>query len=182
MQMPASLARRPQYNGMPIPFMSPIDAEGRPLFSIDDEILKMRAINERLCGLCGEPLGQWIGFIGEAANRDARIFQQPGMHVNCIQYAATICPWIANPGYQVRNNAVPSLARRPQCNGMPIPFMSPIDAEGRQILMLNPEAANDPRPERLLIYVTSDYYMVPNGQGLAVRVEPYKKIIWIDRV
>ena len=162
LSMPASLARRPQYNGLPIPFMSPIDAAGRPMFSIDDELLKIKVIKDRLCGLCGEPMGQWVGFIGEQANKDARIFQQPGMHVECLLYASQVCPYIANPGYQVRSK-VPTNTSQPT-------------------VLINPEVKDDPRPERMLIYVTSEYKLVANGQGVAVEVAPCKKIIWIDRV
>ena len=162
LEMPASLARRPQYRGMPIPYMSPIGADGAPKFSVDDERLKFEVITERLCGLCGESLGQWVAFIGEIANQENRVFQQPCMHLDCLQYAAQVCPYIANPGYSVRG-------------------MSTTNLSGPTVV-LNPERNNDPRPERMLIYITSEYEMVSNGQGIAVRVAPYKRVIWIDRV
>ena len=161
--MPASLARRPQYRGMPIPYMSPIGRDGVPLFSVDNEVLKLEVMHQRLCGLCGEKLGQWIGFIGDMDCMLDRIFEQPGMHIDCLQYAASICPYIARTNYQVHTRAK-------------------ITGQVENIILLNAEMADYPRPERMLIYVTSDYEIIGGGPTLAARVAPHRKIIWIDKV
>jgi hypothetical protein len=47
----------------------------------------MRALDSRLCGLCGNNLDYWIFFIGREGQADNRYFKGPAHHQECAKYA-----------------------------------------------------------------------------------------------
>jgi hypothetical protein len=66
--------------------------------------LSFRAINPqnvrrcgkaRLCGICGQPLDYRFWFLGSAEDLDRRVFGEPPMHRECLDYALAVCPFLS---------------------------------------------------------------------------------------
>lgn len=54
-----------------------------------------------LCGICGKPLDYWIYFVGgEISCLQTRVFPEPPMHKECVEYAVQVCPFLVNPHYR----------------------------------------------------------------------------------
>lgn len=58
-----------------------------------DEVRAVRAHQQRLCAVCGQPLNG-ITLLGRAADR---ITSGPGCHPNCMQLTLAACPIFTNP-------------------------------------------------------------------------------------
>lgn len=67
------------FRGMPIPFAA--DAEGYT-----------RAVEERLCGMCGRNLDYWVFFVCTLPQVEHRFFKGPGHHIECAKYAMIVLP------------------------------------------------------------------------------------------
>jgi hypothetical protein len=67
------------YRGMPTPFA--FDSQGYT-----------RALDERLCGMCGKNLDYWIFFICTREQVDRRFFKGPANHDECAKYAVLTLP------------------------------------------------------------------------------------------
>lgn len=100
------LRDRPSWHGYLVPWITPwrMTRDGMvPVFAGNDEILRQKAIRERLCSQCGHfigPNGTPMAFIGDKDCCDARQFEEPGMHEDCARFAGASCPWLANPEYE----------------------------------------------------------------------------------
>src|SRR5262249_26747548 len=63
--MPPRIARLPRdKRGYPIPWNIQRDANGLPLFTVNDDRKHYLAVRQGLCPICGETLGKWKWFIG----------------------------------------------------------------------------------------------------------------------
>jgi hypothetical protein len=100
-RIPKRLKQRPQFRGLPIPYIAYIDAEGKPDFRVTDESKRQSVMKNFWCQLCGEPLGKWIFFVGgtEAAKNNA--YFEPACHLDCLMYAMQVCPFIAGKSEHV---------------------------------------------------------------------------------
>lgn len=97
--LPPNLAHRPRdvHRGVPIPFVSEHERSGQTVvdfISVNFE-RAMRCADEKLCGLCGWPLGYWIAFLGGPKSAAARSYTDPPMHEDCALAALRICPHLA---------------------------------------------------------------------------------------
>ena len=95
--MPQRIAALPQdRRGYPVPrFVSWFD--GVPDFRIVDTPYLVRAVQRKLCWICGEPLGRMMVFpIGPMCVIN-RVASEPPSHFECAQYAARVCPFLAIP-------------------------------------------------------------------------------------
>jgi hypothetical protein len=98
MTMPDRLQRRPQWKGMPVPFITLVGAEDStqtPNFKTVDVALWEISVKQKLCGLCGEPLEYWCWWIGSEDHIRKQIFFDLHMHRECADYACYSCPYIA---------------------------------------------------------------------------------------
>jgi len=90
--LPARMQRRPRdARGFPIPFSQFIDKDGKPDFRVLDDNKVRDCLSARLCGLCGQPMGQHIYFIGGNLCVRNGIFSDPPMHRECAVFALTAC-------------------------------------------------------------------------------------------
>jgi len=110
----------------------------------------------KLCQLCGTPLGYWVCFSGGPKSCVNRVFSEPPMHRECLEYAYQVCPFLLRGGWD----------------------------RSRTILAEHVKEA-DPygdvtKPERMGIYVTRGYEMKSDGSALLFFVRPAKQIIWKD--
>jgi len=94
-EMPDRLRRRPQFQGMPIPFSTLVGPDGMPDYKVTDVAAWHICMDEKLCFLCAEPLGYWCWYLGAKHHFENEIVYDLGAHEECCRYAAHICPYIA---------------------------------------------------------------------------------------
>lgn len=94
--IPSRLRNRPRdVRGLVIPFVQYVAADGTPNFAVLDDAKLARCLSARLCGLCGEPMGKHLHFVGGPACVVNRYFYDPAMHRECAVYALQTCPHLA---------------------------------------------------------------------------------------
>jgi hypothetical protein len=94
---------------LPIPFTTPILPDGTGQWGITDTQAVERCWRERLCGVCGRPLGQWIAFVGGpgSADRFRGAYTDPWMHERCAELSITdLCPYIMRPRVPRRSETI----------------------------------------------------------------------------
>lgn len=89
--IPARLDGLPKHGGLPITFVTFVGPDGLPDFKVTDHHKRLRCASDRLCGLCGDPLGYWIAFIGGPLCVSKRLWYDPPMHRDCAEYAFEVC-------------------------------------------------------------------------------------------
>jgi hypothetical protein len=93
-RIPKRLKQRPHWRGLPIPYIAFITPEGPPDFRVTDEAKRKAVMTNRLCQLCGEPLGKWFFFTGGPECAKANMYFEPATHLDCLLYAMQVCPFI----------------------------------------------------------------------------------------
>jgi hypothetical protein len=91
---PKRLKVRPQWRGLPIPYIALITPDGAPDFRVTDEQKRSSVIRNRWCQLCGEPLGKFFFFVGGTEAAKANQYFEPAAHLDCLIYAMQVCPFI----------------------------------------------------------------------------------------
>jgi hypothetical protein len=82
--------------GFPVPwFVDYVD--GKPEFRAMDQRKWLRAIKERLCWVCGNPLGRYVCFVAGPMCGLNRTSSEPPSHKECAQWSARNCPFLNNP-------------------------------------------------------------------------------------
>lgn len=143
---------------LPIPMMNlrpddPNDFDGEPTVADFTAIwgpTVLRCGRERLCGICGKPLGYWIAFLGGPNSAASRAYVDPPFHPDCAEAALTLCPHIAIPHHK----------RAPE-HRMSGPTMVP-------------EGFDSSRTEEWVMGITRDYKM-DLGRGV-FRPAPFRKL------
>jgi hypothetical protein len=105
--MPTRIARLPRNQaGYPVPwFVAWID--GKPDFRVIG-IDKMRdALQFRQCWICGDTLGANVSFVIGPMCAVNRVSAEPPSHHDCAVFAATACPFLANPQMRRRDSNLP---------------------------------------------------------------------------
>jgi hypothetical protein len=138
--LPERIAKLPvDERGFPVPwFVQWID--GKPDFRVIDSRKLVVAVNQRLCWVCGEPLGRHMAFtIGPmcAINRTSG---EPPSHRECAVFSATACPFLTKPKVKRREEGKPE----------DVNF-------GANHIDRNPGVA--------LVWVTKSYKPFPNSDG-----------------
>jgi hypothetical protein len=91
--------------GYPIPFVVLYDNEGRPHFTVNDEMKVQECLARKLCAICGSKLENkryWMaGGPLSAFHPQGRYFDTP-VHRQCGEYAMQVCPYLAVPSYNKR--------------------------------------------------------------------------------
>lgn len=85
--------------GYPIPYSVWFNELGLPDFRVVDPQKWARAARGRCCGVCGEPLGVRIAFVGGPRSIENRLFTDLPMHRDCAVFAMQVCPFIAAPKF-----------------------------------------------------------------------------------
>lgn len=126
--LPPRIARLPvDARGYPVPwFVEWFHADGSVFGSISDPIQpgdypdfrvvstrKMGlAVRNRLCWVCGGPLGRWLAFVIGPMCAVNRTSGEPPSHRDCAMFAATACPFLTKPGVARRENNLPEAAHK----------------------------------------------------------------------
>lgn len=105
MKIPPQMQHLPKdRRGYPIPVGVLIDDDGRPHFTVNDELKRQQTIRRNLCAICGKKLlkVRWlVGGPGSAFHYRGSYIDPP-MHEACAKYALTVCPYLAAPSYSKR--------------------------------------------------------------------------------
>jgi hypothetical protein len=152
--MPARIARLERdARGYPIPWFVHRPSNGGIDFRGMDPKRFLQAVKERRCWVCGDRLGKYIAFVGGPLSAAQRIYADPPSHVECAEFSAKVCPFLAIPSAQRRE------ANKP----------AHIEMAGEQVVE-NHEAT--------AMLITTDCSMSP--QGVLVASEP-REIRWFHQ-
>src|SRR5262245_34298100 len=142
-QPPPRMAGLKVFRGFPVPwFVAWIDTpEGKvPDFRVIDTPKFPQAIRERLCWVCGWPLGTRMAFVAGPMCGVNRTSGEPPCHLECARYSARNCPFLSKPQMTRRENDKPE--------GVTVnPFML------------------DRNPGLTLVWVTRSYSPFGDGRG-----------------
>ena len=93
--------------GFPIPFIVLRDPNGKTYFQVNDSVKVAQCINERLCAICGQPLGTdaWLAGGPLSAFHPQGAYIDTPTHHDCGNYAMRVCPFLAITTYNGKFNA-----------------------------------------------------------------------------
>lgn len=94
-EMPAALAQRPQYKGMPVPANVYVDPDGVPDFAVIDAAVAQKLIRRGECAMCGKAMSPPYAFIGGENSINLGWFNDGPMHIECAEYASQVCPFVS---------------------------------------------------------------------------------------
>ena len=108
--VPDSLAgfKKDKYGNV-INFTAKTDSDGNPIFLVADEQKRWLCAKDRLCGICGQKLGETMVGIAGAKIAEAKKFEfdEAFMHEECARYAARACPFLGHERYDQYAKVVP---------------------------------------------------------------------------
>ena len=129
--------------GYPVPwFVSWID--GKPEFRVMSGAAYEQAVRQKLCWVCGEPLGRFRWFVIGPMCTINRISAEPPNHLECAEFSARACPFLTKPAMTRRENALP-------CDP------TPENTVGGFALLHNPGL--------IALYLAESYERLPDGKG-----------------
>jgi hypothetical protein len=100
------LKLRVDERGYPVPkFVKWID--GKPDFRVADQNFLQRAFMQRLCWLCGEPLGRHMAFVIGPMCCINRVSSEPPSHLDCATFAVRACPFLTQPRRRRNDEGLP---------------------------------------------------------------------------
>lgn len=156
--MPERMRKLPlDHRGYPVPkFVSWID--GKADFRVVDHRWFHRAWHNRLCWLCGEPLGVNLAFVIGPMCAINRTTAEPPSHLDCARFAVQACPFMTHPNRKRDETNLPEGCSEP----------------GGEMITRNPGVA--------LIWMTRSYqpFSAPNG-GVLFRIGPVISTEWWAR-
>lgn len=110
--LPTRMVKLPVVRGYPVPwFVEWID--GVPEFRVMDGRKLVRAVQERLCWVCGQPLGSFMAFTIGPMCAINRVSAEPPSHRECALYSARNCPFLSRPHMRRRDGGMPEEATKP---------------------------------------------------------------------
>jgi hypothetical protein len=159
--LPARLQGLPvDARGYPVPWFvgwvdGPDGPETVPDFRCMDARKFRRAIKERRCWICGEPLGRWLVFPIGPMCTITRTIAEPPSHLECAQWSVRNCPFLSNPAMVRRDEDLPQNAQ---------------DAAGFSIRR---------NPGVMCLWVTRDFEVFNDGTGKPLlTVGPPSSVTW----
>lgn len=127
--------------GYPVPFFVGY-VDGKPDFRVTSPDKIRACIVEKLCWICGEPLGRFKAFVAGPMCGINRNSAEPPSHKDCAEWAVQACPFLVKPQMVRRED---DFTRSNEKNTAGIP------------LKRNPGAA--------MVWVCEDYKLVQDGRG-----------------
>jgi hypothetical protein len=155
--MPQSIAALPRdHRGYPVPWFVAW-RDGVAVFPAFDPDKWNRAVNRRLCWVCGEPLGRAMVFVVGPMCTINRISSEPPCHFVCASYSAQVCPFLANP----------------QMRRVPEEITGPVSAPGGIMATHNPGV--------MALWSTRHYRIIRTDTGPIVGMGPASSVRWWTR-
>lgn len=98
--------------GYPVPwFVAWLD--GVPEFRAMDPRKFVSAVRDKLCWVCGQPLGRWLAFpVGPMCTVN-RTTPEPPSHRECATWSIRNCPFLAQPDLKRRQGELPEDREKP---------------------------------------------------------------------
>jgi hypothetical protein len=95
---PPNIAALPvDARGFPIPWFVHVDDAGHEDFRVIGRGKMQRALQQRLCWICGQRLHTVKAFVIGPMCAINRISAEPPSHLECATFAARICPFLSRP-------------------------------------------------------------------------------------
>tara|TARA_R110001592_G_scaffold47952_2_gene151505 strand:- start:508 stop:1020 length:513 start_codon:yes stop_codon:yes gene_type:complete len=143
--------------GYPVPFFAAV-IKGKPDFRVLDEDKWLKAVQGRLCSVCGAGLGKQVAFVGGPRSMASGFFTDAGMHPECAEYALQVCPYLAAPKFG-------HIETHPS-----------VEAGEARIIA----AMHAARPERFGLGITHDYTLarLMPANEIVIKAESFTSITW----
>lgn len=93
--IPTSLQHLPTLGGLVVPWITARTADGRFLFGAIDCDRMGRALLNRWCGVCGQPLVHRAVLMLRLSDLPRQCTSEPALHPWCADYSSKACPMIA---------------------------------------------------------------------------------------
>lgn len=156
------------HRGFPVPwFVAWLDGDGKltnagepdvtPDFRVVDQRKLVKAVTDRRCWLCGQPLGVFMAFVIGPMCAINRVNSEPPSHRECAEFGIRACPFLSRP--RMRRNEV----------GLPV---------GRNPA---PGLHLDHNPGAMCLWVTSSYRMVRaevGNEGVLFNLGNPTDLVW----
>jgi hypothetical protein len=136
---PPRMAGLPLHRGYPVPWFVTF-MDGVPEFRCMDGRKWVQAVREKLCWVCGWPLGTRLAFVAGPMCGLNRTSAEPPCHLECARYSARNCPFLSKPQMVRRENDMPE-------EGVLSPYA----------IMRNPGVT--------LVWITRSYSLFGDGHG-----------------
>ena len=159
--LPARLAARPQWKGLPIPFFVTMRTDGTPDFKLVNEANRERCARERLCWVCGQTLDYWIVFVGGPLSWKNRLFLDGPLHPECAEASFTLCPFLLG---RTDYGALSDMSRHDER------------------IQLREQQDVAPPPDRMCIYKTRGYRRSGRPDSWLFLAAPAVSVTWRERV
>jgi hypothetical protein len=96
--------------GFPVPrFVAEVD--GKPDHRVVDSRWFKPAIEQKLCWICGQPMGRYFTSLIGCMCAVNRVISEPPSHHECATFAARACPFLARPHAHRRERGMPEERR-----------------------------------------------------------------------
>lgn len=93
--IPQWLERLPTSGGLVVPWITPSTADGRHLFGALHPARLLRALRQRLCGVCGRALEHPMVLLMRESDLALHGTVEPAVHPPCAAYSSHACPMLA---------------------------------------------------------------------------------------
>jgi hypothetical protein len=96
--VPERMMHRPvSRQGYPVPYFVAKNKEGEWDFRVIHPETAIRCMRQKICWMCGKPLGQFLCFVAGPMCVATRTSAEPPCHLECARYAAIACPFLSQP-------------------------------------------------------------------------------------
>jgi hypothetical protein len=126
--------------------------EGRPRFPIMDAAKWQRAVRERRCWVCGQPLGARMTFVIGPMCLVNRTTAEPPCHHDCATFAARACPFLTQP----------RMRRMPVLEGAIAPPGIPLERN----------------PGVVCVATTKGFYIIDTDHGPLIKLGRIEEVLW----
>lgn len=112
--LPPRLKKLPvDARGYPVPWFvawvpDPNGGPDVPEFRMMDARKFRDAVKQRLCWVCGEPLGRWLAFPIGPMCAITRTISEPPSHLECAEWSVRNCPFLSQPQMTRREEHLPA--------------------------------------------------------------------------
>jgi len=114
-KLPERIQALPVYRGYPVPwFVTSVNEE--PEFRLADREKWRRAVQQKLCWVCGQQLGSFLAFVLGPMCGITRTTSEPACHRECAEWSILNCPFLTRPHMVRREDNLPEeAAEAPGC-------------------------------------------------------------------
>ncbi len=155
--IPARILALPVERGYPVPFFAD-QVDGHYDFRIVDGRKLARCVRDKLCWICGQPLGRYLTFAIGPMCVINRISAEPPSHRECAEWSARACPFLTLKEPERRDDDLPADAELP----------------AGHMIRRNPGV--------ILLWITRDWKFQDDGTGGKLfRIGEPRELVWMAK-